>query len=315
MTKRVLLTSGFVSLFAIAGCSSDASAPATSGGGTGGSAGSAVAGSNAAGSSGSLASAGTSGSGVSGGGTGGTSSGGSGGTGGASAGSGGSAGSSAGSAGSAGMSGGAGGGSATCAYKFCADFEGAAPGTATSDWKIDVDKKGSTVEAVTTKAHGGTHSVHVKISDMAGVFGYITETKSLAIGASFWGRVFIWSEVATPAGHIVNVAIDGKTGTTDEQVRIFNVINGKIAINRRSDDKGGVSNVAPTMGKWQCYEWHITPDTLDVYLDSTKLPISQTWANPTISLLRMGFERFTAGSAGELWLDDVAINDAQIGCN
>ncbi len=78
---------------------------------------------------------------------------------------------------------------------------------------------------------------------------------------------------------------------------------------------GSVSNVSPTMGKWQCYEWHITPNALDDYLDGTKLPISQTWAEPTISLLRMGFERFSAGSAGELWLDDVAINDTQIGCN
>jgi hypothetical protein len=245
------------------------------------------------------------GAGAGGGGAGGAAAGGSG-----AAGAGGTGGASGGAAGAGGGSAGAGG----CAYKYCEDFEGAvAPGAMGSDWKIDVDKT-STVDTVTTKAHGGTHSQHFKVGTTS-VHGYITETKSLALaGTSYWGRVWVWDDIV-PTGHIVNIAIDGKSGTADEQVRIFNVINGDFAINRRSDDKGGVSNVKPMAGKWQCYEWHITPNSLDIYVDNAMLMnVSQTWANPTVSLFRMGFERFTDGNAGEMWMDDLAMNDTQIGC-
>jgi hypothetical protein len=203
-----------------------------------------------------------------------------------------------------------------CPYKLCEDFEGVAPGATGSPWAIDLDKKGTVLETVGDKGHAGTHALHVKMSAMAGVFGYITETKTLAeTGASFWGRVFIWYAVDVPGVHIVNVAVDGKTGTTSEQVRIVNVIGSHIATNRRSDDMGKGSNVGPPSGKWGCYEWHITPTSLDVYLDGAELPISETWTEPTISLLRLGFERFAAGAAGDIWMDDIAINDSQIGCH
>jgi hypothetical protein len=213
--------------------------------------------------------------------------------------------------------GGAGGGAGgACPFTFCDDFEGAAVGTATSPWALDVDKKGTVVETVSDKGHSGTHAVHVKMSAMAGVFGYITETKTLAeTGASFWGRVYIWYAVDLANVHIVNVAIDGKSGTVDEQVRIVNVIGDHVATNRRSDDMGKGSNVTPPQGSWVCYEWHITPNNLDVYYNGTLLPISETWTEPTISLFRTGFERFAMGAAGEIWLDDFVINkDGRVGC-
>jgi hypothetical protein len=204
-----------------------------------------------------------------------------------------------------------------CAYKLCDSFENAAPGATGSPWMLNVDKKGTVVETVADKGHTGTHSVHVKVSDMAGVFGYITETQSLAAtGMSFWGRVYLWSDIPTPTGHEVHIAVDAKTAANaSEQDRILNVINGHLATNRRSDDMGKVSNVAPPMGKWACYEWHITPTDLHVYLEGAELPVAVMWVEPTLSLLRIGFERFTMGSAGDLWIDDVALDGSQIGCN
>ena len=209
------------------------------------------------------------------------------------------------------------GGPAGCAATLCETFDGVAPGKPGSAWAIDVDTKGTVVEPVTDKGRKDTHSLHLKVSAMAGIHGYVTETQTLAAtGASFWGRVFIWYAVDTPTGHIVNVAVDGKMANgMSEQVRIVNVIGDHIATNRRSDDMGKGSNVVPPQGKWSCYEWHLTPNTLDVYLDGAMLPISETWAEPTISLLRIGFERFTAGAAGDLWLDDIAVDGDRIGCD
>jgi hypothetical protein len=204
-----------------------------------------------------------------------------------------------------------------CPYVLCETFSGAAPDAGTSPWTLDVDKLGTVVETVANKGRTDSSSLHVKVNAMGGIHGYITETETLPkTGASFWGRVFIWYMVDVPNVHIVNVAVDGKMANgMSEQVRIVNVIGSHVATNRRSDDMGKGSNVGPDMGKWGCYEWHITPNSLDVYLDGTMLPISETWAEPTISLLRIGFERFTAGAAGDLWFDDIAINDKQIGCN
>ncbi len=204
-----------------------------------------------------------------------------------------------------------------CPYTLCETFSGPALGATGSPWLIDVDKVGTVIETVTNKGRTDSTSLHVKTSAMSGVRGYITETETLAkTGASFWGRVYIWYMLDVAGVHIVNVAVDGKTAANaSEQVRIVNVIGSHIATNRRSDDMGKGSNVGPDMGKWGCYEWHITPNSLDVYLDGTMLPISETWAEPTISLLRIGFERFAAGAAGDVWLDDIAINDKQIGCN
>lgn len=312
---RPLLVPG-VLVFLLTACSTTTDRPATTGsagasGGANGSAGSGTAGAGTAGADGQTAGAnGSAGSGTAG-----------------ALGTAGSAGATAGSNGSAGTMADAGGmdaptdasdgASSGCPYTLCETFSGTAPGATGSPWLIDVDKLGTVIETVTNKGHTDSTSLHVKTSAMSGVRGYITETETLAkTGASFWGRVYIWYMLDVAGVHIVNVAVDGKTAANaSEQVRIVNVIGSHIATNRRSDDMGKGSNVGPDMGKWGCYEWHITPNSLDVYLDGVMLPISETWAEPTISLLRVGFERFAAGAAGDLWLDDIAINDKQIGCN
>jgi hypothetical protein len=317
MARSLLVPGVLVCL--LAACSTTTDRPATTGsagagGGANGSAGSGTAGAGTAGADGQTAGAnGSAGSGTAG----------ALGTAGAEAGS---TGSTAGANGTAGATPDAGmdapadtsdGASSGCPYTLCETFSGTAPGATGSPWLIDVDKVGTVIETVTNKGHTDSTSLHVKTSAMSGVRGYITETETLAkTGASFWGRVYIWYMLDVAGVHIVNVAVDGKTAANaSEQVRIVNVIGSHIATNRRSDDMGKGSNVGPDMGKWGCYEWHITPNSLDVYLDGTMLPISETWAEPTISLLRIGFERFAAGAAGDVWLDDIAINDKQIGCN
>jgi hypothetical protein len=39
------------------------------------------------------------------------------------------------------------------------------------------------------------------------------------------------------------------------------------------------------------------------------------YVEPTFVSLVLGFERFGGGQAGDIWIDDVAINTAQVGCN
>jgi hypothetical protein len=204
-----------------------------------------------------------------------------------------------------------------CLYVLCESFGGAQPGSSGSPWSYDVDTIGTVAEIVTDKGRTDSSSFHIKASTMGGIHGYLTESETLAkTGGSFWGRAFIWYMLDVTNVHIVNVAVDGTMANgMSEQVRLVNVIGTHICTNRRSDDMGKCSNVLPDQGKWGCYEWHVTPNSIDVYLDGTMLPISETWTMPTPSLFRIGFERFTPGAAGDLWLDDIAINDSRIGCN
>jgi hypothetical protein len=202
---------------------------------------------------------------------------------------------------------------ATAGYKLCDDFEGAAPGAATSDWMII--KNGYTVETVTTQAHSGTHSVHV-MATAGGGYGYIEETKTFP-ATDFWLRAYLRLQ-APSGGHEVFAGADTNASEpAGDQVRYLNNLGGgRISTNRRAGDMGKTSSTAIPMGSWFCYEVHQTPTTVHIYLEGKELTdVATMYAEPTYVSLVLGFERFGGGAPGDIWIDDVAINSAQIGCN
>jgi hypothetical protein len=70
------------------------------------------------------------------------------------------------------------------------------------------------------------------------------------------------------------------------------------------------------MGQWFCFEWHETPTELRIFFNGQDLTVAdETWTEPTLADLRLGFERFDSGTGGDVWIDDVAVNSTQIGCN
>ncbi len=213
-------------------------------------------------------------------------------------------------AGDAPASGEAGAGCDATGYTLCDDFEGPAAGSAGSPWTIDT-AGGYTVETITGMGHSGSHCVHVTAKGVSG-HGYIVETKTFP-ATDFWGRAYLLLQAA-PSGHEVFLAFDGNN---NEQVRVLNDLGGgKIATNRRSDDQSKQSSQAYPMGTWACYEWHETPTGLHVYFQGKELTdADETWTEATLSLLRIGFERFDTGTGGDIYIDDVAVNSAQIGCN
>jgi hypothetical protein len=222
-----------------------------------------------------------------------------------------------GSAGVSGASGASGAGSVAsgCAtFQLCDDFEGAAPGEATSAWKM-IKNGGYVVETVTTQAHSGTHSVHAMATGGSG-YAYIEETKTFP-ATDLWGRAYLRFQ-APSGGHEVFVGLDTNVNEPQgDQVRLLNNLGGgKITTNRRSDDKSKTSSTSIPMGSWFCYEWHETPTELHIYLDGNELTdVGEMWVEPTLVSLVLGFERFSGGTAGDVWIDDVAVNSAQVGCN
>ncbi len=301
----------------VVGCSSNDATPPAGGNGNAGSTGSAGS-SNGSGSGGSAASStgagGSAGSGGSGGPGGSTGTGGSTGAGGSIAGPDAAPDATIGDAGDAGGELTEGGGNGSCAgYQLCDDFEGVAPGATGSAWTM-IKSGGYVIETVTTQAHSGTHSVHAMQTAGSG-YAYISETKTFP-STDFWGRAFL--RIQSPSGgHQVFAGADTNMNeATGEQVRFLNNIgSGKISTNRRSDDKTKQSTTSIPMGSWFCYEWHETPTQLHIYLDGTELTdVGETWDEPTFVALVLGIERFSGGATGDVWIDDVAINSAQVGC-
>jgi hypothetical protein len=208
---------------------------------------------------------------------------------------------------------------ATANFALCDNFEGVAPGAATSAWTIDT-KSGYVVELVTTQAHSGTHSVHVKSSGSGGL-GYIVETTTFP-ATDFWGRAFLMF-MAPAGGHEVFGAMDTTLSDSQgDQIRMLNDMgDGKMATNRRNGDHSMEGSAIP-MGTWLCFEWHQSPTALSIYLNGTdQTGADETYGNaspfggtPTLVDMRLGFEQFESGKGGDIWIDDAAVNSTQIGC-
>ena len=53
--------------------------------------------------------------------------------------------------------------------------------------------------------------------------------------------------------------------------------------------------------------------TFSAYVDGMKIG-TQNGAIPNLMRQRIGFQRYAGGTAGEMWIDDVAIGPNRIGC-
>jgi hypothetical protein len=246
---------------------------------------------------------------------GGASTGGSGGSGGnpPSGGSGGSTagGSSGGSSGSGGGGGAGGGGSADCkSFKLCDDFETDAPGMGASPWKVS-QGSGYTVAVDTAQHHSGMKSVHIMAPTGTGT-GALTESKTFP-ATDFWGRAWMRFKAAS-GGHQMFVAVN----VQGDQYRLFNTLGtDTFRTNEQKGDAFYDSGTKIPMETWFCFEWHIAASGASIYLDGMEMTKAKPtgWTVPSMSSLQIGYQRFQAGtSAGEIWLDDIAINTTQIGC-
>jgi len=237
---------------------------------------------------------------------------------GSSAGSGGSAGSMAG-ANAGGTGGGAPGGSggaasaADCSsLKLCEDFEHDALDAGT--WTLP--KAGAfTATLETSQAHSGTRALHVVAPNTVGS-AFITETKGFP-AADFWGRA--WLRFHGPeGGHQVYIIAN----SPGDQLRLLNRRNGSeaVAINVQKTDRWYSSKTLIPQDTWFCYEWHVTTSAISIYINGKKqaLKMGTNGDAPGITggtALLLGFQRFTNSSSdGEVWYDDVAVGDTQIGC-
>jgi len=228
------------------------------------------------------------------------------------------------------------------AYALCDDFEGVAAGGAPDPtlWTVGApDLTGTGVLAIDDgEHHSGARSV--KVIGQGGYSNHIFFTNRTAIaklGPVVWGRFYLRLSDALGDGHVTflsmkDAADGGKFLRMGGQAKI-------LMWNRESDDATlpalsptgvALSRALPTR-QWLCVElmvdggvggirtWVDGVEVPALIVDGTPTPdVDEQWLRrpnwrPSLVDFSLGWESY-AGQAMTLWLDDVALDGARIGC-
>lgn len=211
---------------------------------------------------------------------------------------------------------------------FCDDFE--AGTTLGSPWTVD-NTLAATVKVVNaytttpgpTAAHSGKNSVQISFGAGNG-YAMIVEKMGFPAPAGYWGRVWLFIETPTgDTGH--DVYIEGSTAMDlqNHGARPLNTQKGLITINIDPVGTGeaGANSTTPIpRGAWTCFEWQISATggtgNIVTYVGGATTPTVSLNGKAIEALVeqRVGYERYNAGTAGNLWIDDYAIGSKRMGC-
>jgi hypothetical protein len=234
----------------------------------------------------------------------------------------------------AGAGGAAGGTTSGCAYKLCENFESGSVGALPTGWTAYNGYGNDAMKGVglaSDQAHSGTMSL--KSSSM--IAGEERIQKSLtALGATankHWGRIFFKVQTPapkTPSGVYFHTTMVALEGTTTEN-RVVDSVQSPDGthqwIYNVPDDSccAGSTYDWTFDASWHCAEWYVdvSLQSYRFFTDSTEVT-SLAFTNnanakmSNYSAIVVGSIFYqTPPSPFVLWLDDLAIDDAQIGCH
>ena len=235
--------------------------------------------------------------------------------------------------GTVGTGGAAGGTTAACAYKLCENFESGSVGALPTGWTA-YNGYGNDAMTGVALASDQAHSGKMSLKSSSMVPGEERIQKSLAaLGTTankHWGRIFY--RVGAPApktsagvyfhttmvaleGTIENRVVDSVQSPDGTHQWIYNVPDDSCCT--------GSAYSWTFDANWHCAEWYVdvTMKSYRFFTDSTEVT-SLAFTNNTNAKM----SSYTAIVVGSifyqtppspfiLWLDDLAINDTQIGCN
>ncbi len=188
------------------------------------------------------------------------------------------------------------------------------------------------------QAHSGGKSM--RIDGKGGYCNHIFAANSAAVatlGNAFYGRFYIRPATAQGDGHTTFMTMHDSVENKDLRMGGQNKI---LMWNRESDDAtlpvlsptGVGMSVALVANQWSCIEFHVdgAAGTIETWVngtavaglieDGTPTPdVDQAWINqkpnwkPTLTDFKLGWEDY-AGQNMTLWIDDVALASARIGC-
>jgi hypothetical protein len=243
--------------------------------------------------------------------------------------------------GGGGSSGGSAGGANGCqGALICDDFEGY-DGTPGDPWKVTKNAAGNVV--IDGAQHkSGTKAVKLTTTGaMSYQQAFISLEKIFPIANNaLYGRMMIYA-TSIPSGDSVHwTLIEGEGKNTAEgidnaQVRYGGQQAKSLMANYDSTGKKSDcwmhSSTKMPEAKWVCMEWYFdgATNTQKFWLDGKAIDdltvtgqgqgcISQDtggkWLYPSFSRLNLGWTSYQTDEPREVWIDDVAVGAAQIGC-
>jgi hypothetical protein len=215
-------------------------------------------------------------------------------------------------------------------YKLCEDFESGTVGGVPTGWTaLSSYGPAGGVGLATDQFHSG--SMALKSDSMAAGSGRIQKSLA-ALGAtatSHWGRLFYKVQAPAPVGannayyHVTFAALEG---TTENRVvdtveapdgtlqYLFNVPDDSCCNGSAYDWKDDSA--------WHCAEWHVdvAAESYRFFIDGTEITSLAFTGNANAKMSNYGSLAlgtiFYVNPTGPFvaWIDDLAIDDTQIGC-
>ena len=245
------------------------------------------------------------------------------------------------------------GGDSCATALYCDDFESyASPGNPGRMWQTSTAYGGNTngtVSVDTAHFYSGKNAVHFSTPGNATnehAFIMLEGAPYFPVPQNtFFGRMMIYvARVPTSTVHWTMVEgqgtmVPGFPNLTEAVYRYGGQINGNLLMSNYDTQPGRLSDCAQRsqvkvpMNKWSCVEWRFdgTNKELDFWLDGAIVPAlsvrqkandtgtcqntswSGIWEPPIFNRIGIGFQHYQQG-AGELWIDDFAIDTKQVGC-
>lgn len=211
--------------------------------------------------------------------------------------------------GGTGTNGGGSGGTGTavgCSAKVCQDFEKDLDAT----WALK-PSGAFTAKIDTDQFHSGSRSLHIVAPNKTNS-AWLTIQADKFPAADFWGRA--WYRITGPKGGHQEYIIAPANGN---ELRILNrkTDSENMGVNTATPDKWYMTNTPVPQATWFCYEFHVTATATTVYPNGKEATEAKPPGVTGVKSLSFGWQRWQTGSGdGEMWIDDIAIDDKQIGC-
>ncbi len=241
-------------------------------------------------------------------------------------------------AGTGGSGGAVASGCAGKAYKLCEDFESSTTGSIPTGWTSFKGYNGvigPTDQAVATDA---AHSGSKALKSIAASKGTARVQKALSsLGATankHWGRIFykVQSPSAVDPGHVLHTTFVSLMGGAAEN-RVVDTVETQNAhthqwlFNAPDDNCCTSSSYDWTFDDaWHCAEWYVDLTTKSYRFFSDSKEVTQiAFSNRSASEIPSSYSDIVVGATYyqmetlsgpfTMWIDDLAIDDNQIGCH
>lgn len=224
---------------------------------------------------------------------------------------------------------------------FCEDFETPGDGGGIPARWQGTTAGTSTIALDTSKAARGARSAHFHITLPQGqsyVHAMLTERTTFPqLAAHVFGRVFMFLDQMPSDGvHWTMIEGQGKVPGQlfDAKYRYGGMFH-KLMANYETtggphtDFATSSATMMPT-GRWACFEWEYekSTDAMHLWLDEKQLAdmtvvnhvnndTQNVWTAPDFAQLNIGWEHYQVSTVLDfnLWIDEVVIDGARVGCN